>query len=121
MRLASRRLRRPSRPASLRTAALSAYAIFAETSTREEAECYGGFPHSRDQAHVHFADMASAVSALELPAFLAAPGRYRSRTSWRPGTAARGAPPGLTGAATRLLMWRRIALERARTFKPGRK
>jgi len=105
---------------NLLQAALSAFAAFAETPGRDEAEAYGRFPHARDQGHVRLSEMAGRVTGLEAPLFLAAPGRYRARTSWRPGTAARSAPAGFESAATRLLMWRRLALERARRMvRPG--
>ncbi|MEL7030303.1 MAG: hypothetical protein AAGL49_14100, partial [Pseudomonadota bacterium] len=98
----------------LRDGALRALELFAETPSRDEAECYGGFPHSRDQAHAAFDDLARRLDPASASAFLVAPGKFRNRTSWRPGTAARSAPPGFAELATRLLMWRRIALERGR-------
>ncbi|MEM6851267.1 MAG: hypothetical protein AAF527_06050, partial [Pseudomonadota bacterium] len=102
--------------APLRDAALAAFRAFAESPGRDEAEAYGRFAHAADHNHAGVQDLAGRVSPAELPAFLIHPGRFRPRTAWRPGTAARSA--GLAApAATAALQGRGALLRWLRGFR----
>jgi FMN phosphatase YigB (HAD superfamily) len=86
--------------AAVKTSSNAALARFLEAPSRAEAEAYGSFPHSEDQAHAELAELAPPVAPHRLIAAMLLPHRYPLPSLWRQGSVSRSIPaPAMAGVS----------------------
>jgi len=83
--------------AALKPYSVAALARFLERPTRLEAETYGCFPHSEDQAHAAYAELAPRQAIGRIVAAILRPHRFPLQSLWREGTISRSVPPAASG------------------------
>ena len=83
---------------TLRSYSAAALARFLERPTRQEADAYGCFPHSEDQSHSAYAEVAPRQAVSRILASMLRPHRFPLQSLWREGTISRSLPaPASTG------------------------
>ena len=70
---------------------------FLERPTRLEAETYGCFPHSEDQSHAAYSELAPRQAIGRIVAAILRPHRFPLQSLWREGTISRSVPPAASG------------------------